>query len=72
METRIFDRPVAVLSTDGKHSELFSRGERIKNMKRIRHRIMFEPVDTHRVAGTYAMDWSDFEMATTAVREARA
>jgi len=72
METRMFDRPVAVLSTDGKHSELFSRGERVKNIKRIRHRVMFEPVDTHRLAGTYAMDWIDFEMATTAIREAYA
>ena len=72
METRMFDRPVAVLSTDGKHSELFSRGERVTNVKRIRHRVMFEPVDTHRLAGTYAMDWIDFEMATTAIREAHA
>jgi hypothetical protein len=72
METRIFDRPVAVLSTDGKRSEIFTRGERVKNIKRLRHRVMFEPGDTHRVAGTYAMDWSEFEMSTTAVREARA
>ena len=72
METRIFDRPVAVLSTDGKHSEIFSRGERVKNIKRIRNRVMFEPGDAHRLAGTYAMDWSEFEMSTTLVREARA
>jgi hypothetical protein len=72
MESRIFDRSVAVLSTDGKHSELFSRGERAKNIKRLGHRVMFEPGDAHRLAGTYAMDWSDFEMSTTAVRAARA
>jgi predicted RNase H-related nuclease YkuK (DUF458 family) len=72
METRIFDRSVAVLSTDGKHSEVFSRGERVKNIKRLRHRVMFEPGEAHRRAGTYAMDWSDFEMSTTAVHVARA
>jgi hypothetical protein len=72
METRIFDRAVAVLSTDGKHSEVFNRGERVKNIKRLRHRVMFEPGEPHRRAGTYAMDWSDFEMSTTAVRTARA
>jgi hypothetical protein len=33
---------------------------------------MFEPVDTHRVARTYVMDWGEFEKSTTAVREARA
>jgi hypothetical protein len=72
METRVFDRSVAVLSTDGRHSELFSRGDRVKNIKRLRHRVMFEPGDAHRVAGTYAMDWSDFEVSSTAVRAARA
>ena len=49
METRIFDRPVTALSADGQHSEVFNRGERVKNIKRIRHRVMFEPVDTHRL-----------------------
>jgi hypothetical protein len=72
METRIFNRPVAVLSTDGEHSELFSRGERVRNIKRVRQRVMFEPVNTNRVAGTYAMDWDEFIANTTAVREARA
>ena len=72
METRMFNRPVTVLSTEGQHWETFGRGERVKNIKRIRHRVMFEPVDTHRLAGTYAMDWIDFEMATTAIREAHA
>jgi hypothetical protein len=72
METRIFDRPAMVLSTDGRHSETFNRGERIRNVKRTGKRVVFEPVDTRRVAGTYAMDWNDFEMCTTAVREARA
>jgi hypothetical protein len=72
METRIFDRPVTVLSTDGKHSETFSRGERVMNIRRIGKRVMFEPVNTRRVAGTYAMDWSEFEANTTAVREAPA
>jgi hypothetical protein len=33
---------------------------------------MFEPVSTHRVVRTYAMDWGEFETNTTAVREARA
>ena len=30
METRIFDRPVTALSADGQHSEVFNRGERVK------------------------------------------
>ena len=72
METRIFSREVTVLSTDGKHAERFNIGERAKNIKRIGKRVMFEPVNTHRVAGTYAMDWSEFETSTTAVREAQA
>lgn len=72
METRIFGRPITVLSTDGKHSEHFGAGERAKNIKRIGTRVMFEPGNNHRVAGTYAMDWREFEMSTTAVREAQA
>ncbi len=72
METRIFERSVTVLSTDGKHTERFNPGERAQNIKRIGRRVMFEPVSTHRVAGTYAMDWTEFETSTTAVREARA
>jgi hypothetical protein len=72
METRMFGRPVTVLSADGQHSQMFGRGERIKNITRIRQRVMFEPVDTHRVARTYVMDWGEFEKSTTAVREARA
>ncbi len=70
METRMFDRPVTVQSTDGEYVEMFDRGERVKNVMRIGRRVMFEPVSTHRVVRTYAMDWSEFEMATTAVREA--
>lgn len=72
METRMFDRSVTVLSADGQHSETFGKGERVKNIRRIRHRVMFEPVASHRIARTYAMDWSDFEESTTAVREAGA
>ena len=70
METRIFDRPVKVRSTDGQHSETFNRGERVKNVMRIGRRVMFEPVSTHRIVRTYAMDWAEFQRATTAVREA--
>ena len=73
METRMFDRPVTVQSTDGEHVETFNRGERVKNIMRIGPtRVMFEPVSTHRVVRTYAMDWSEFEKATTAVLEAGA
>jgi hypothetical protein len=72
METRVFDLPATVLSTDGKHSETFTRGERVKNIQRFGRRVMFEPVSTHRVAGTYAMDWNVFEAITTAVRGAKA
>jgi hypothetical protein len=70
MEMRMFNRPVTVLSTEGQHWETFGRGKRVKNIKRIRHRVMFEPVDTHRLVRTYAMDWDDFERSTTVVREA--
>ena len=72
METRIFDRSVAVLSTDGNHSETFNRGERVKNIKRIGARVMFEPGNKSRVAGTYAMGWNEFETNTTMVGEAGA
>ena len=72
METRMFDRSTTVLSSDRKHSETFNRGERVKNIRRIGIRVMFEPVDIRHVAGTYAMDWVEFEMNSTAVREAQA
>ena len=73
METRRFDRQVTVRSTDGQHSETFSRAERVKNIIRIGpRRVMFEPVSTYRVVRTYAMDWSEFEVNTTAVHEASA
>ena len=72
METRMFDRPVTVQSTDGEYVETFNMGERVKNVTRIGKRVMFEPVSTHRVVRTYAMDWGEFEGATTAVRESQA
>jgi hypothetical protein len=72
METRIFDEPVTVLSTVGSRSQTFSKGERVKNVQRLGKRVMFEPVRTDRVAGTYAMDWSEFEKNTIVVREAKA
>jgi hypothetical protein len=72
MESRIFDGPVTVLSTDGSRSESFSRGERVKNIQRIGKRVMFEPVSAHRVAGTYAMEWGQFELNTIVVRESGA
>jgi len=72
METRAFNLATTVYSTDGKRSERFNSGERVKNIKRIGKRVMFEPVNPRRVAGTYAMDWSEFEASTIAVREARA
>jgi hypothetical protein len=56
MESRIFDGQVTVLSTAGKLSESFSGGERVKNVRRIGRRLMFEPVSAHRVAGTYAIE----------------
>ena len=55
-ETRIFDRPTTVLSTNGKNTERFNSGERAKNIKRIVKRVMFEPASLHRVAGTYATE----------------
>jgi hypothetical protein len=47
MEMRMFNRPVTVLSTEGQHWETFGRGKRVKNIKRIRHRVMFEHLDTN-------------------------
>jgi hypothetical protein len=70
METRMFERPVKVQSTDGEYVETFDTGERVKNVMRIGRRVMFEPVSTHRIVRTYAMDWAEFQRATTAVREA--
>ena len=72
MDTRIFDRTTTVQSTDGNHTECFTMGERAQNIRRIGKRVMFEPVSAHRIAGTYAMDWTEFEMSTTAVGEAQA
>ena len=70
METRMFHRPVNVQSTDGEYVDTFNSGERVKNVLRIGRRVMFEPVSTHRIVRTYAMDWVEFQRATTAVREA--
>jgi len=72
METRMFDRQVMAVSTDGEYVETFNRGERVKNITRIGRRVIFEPVSTHRILRTYAMNLSEFERATTAVREAQA
>ena len=72
MDTRVFNRSVTVRSTDGRRSEIFNRGERVKNIRRFVRGVMFEPVDTRHVAGTYAMDWNEFEASTSGVREARA
>ena len=70
MDTRVFDAPAAVFSIDGSHLESFNRGERVKNIHRFGARVIFEPVSAHRVAGAYAMDWSEFERKTMAVRQA--
>jgi len=70
METRVFSQPMTALSTDGSRRETFHSGERVKNVKRIGRRVMFEPASTHRVAGTYAMEWSEFETHTAVVLEA--
>jgi hypothetical protein len=52
--------------------EAFSRGERVKNIRRIGRGVIFEPVDSRRIAGTYAMDYSEFMASTVAVLQARA
>jgi hypothetical protein len=70
METRIFDGPDTVISTDGSYLETFVRGERVKYVQRIGKRVVFEPVSAHRIAGTYVMNWAEFEALTSAVREA--
>ena len=72
MESRIFEEPVTVRSTDGSRSETFSRGERVKNVQRIGKRVMFEPVNAQRVAGTYAMEWNQFDLNTITLRKATA
>ena len=72
MESRIFDGAVTVLSTDGSHAETFGAGERVRNIQRIGKRVVFEPASPHRIAGTYAMEWSQFELYTTVVLEASA
>lgn len=72
METRIFNRQISVLSSDRTRSEVFNRGERVKNVRRLRSGVLFEPVDTRHVAGTYSMEWTEFVANTTAVREAKA
>ena len=72
METHIFRAPVTVLSIDGSHLENFNTGERAKNIQRIGTRVIFEPVSAYRVAGTYVMDWSEFEEKTASERQAHA
>jgi hypothetical protein len=68
MEMRIFDLTVTVPSSDRQHTATFNRGERLKHVRRIGKGIMFEAVDPRHIAGTYVMDWSEFERSTIAVR----
>jgi hypothetical protein len=70
METRVFDAPISVFSIDGSQLETFNSGERVKNVHRFGGRVIFEPASPNRVAGTYAMDLSEFEKKTTMVRQA--
>jgi hypothetical protein len=72
METRIFNRTMTILSSDRSRSEVFNRGERVKNIRRVRSGVLFEPVDTRHVAGTYTMEWTEFMASTVGVREAKA
>ena len=72
METRVFDITATVLSIDGKNSETFTMSDQVKNVQRFDIRVMFEPVSTYQLAGTYAMEWSVFEAITTSVRGAKA
>jgi len=72
METRIFHLTVTVTSTDGQRTATFNRGERVKHVRRIGKGIVFEPVDPCHIAGTYVMEWREFERSTIAVRAARA
>ena len=72
METRMFDRPATVLSSDLTHWAAFNPGDRVKNVRRIGSRVMFEPIDAHHIAGTYEMDWAEFEAQTTTGRGAGA
>jgi Tol biopolymer transport system component len=51
MDTRIFDRQVMVVSTDGECVEVFNKGERVKNVTRMGKRVIFEPVSTQRTNG---------------------
>ncbi len=71
VETRVFDVPVTVFSFDGSRLESFDRGEGVKNVHRFGARVIFEPVSPNHVAGTYAMDWGQFEKKTTMVRQAQ-
>lgn len=72
METRIFDGPDTVISTNGSYFETFVTGERVRYVQRIGKRVMFEPVSAYHIAGTYVMNWAEFEALTSAVREAEA
>ena len=71
METRIFNRTVTVSSSDCRHSETFTQGECVRNIQRVGTGVLFEPVRTTHVAGTYVMGLSEFEAFTDAVQEAR-
>ena len=71
METRIFNRTVTVSSSDCRHSETFGQGERVRNIQRVGTGVLFEPVLTTHVAGTYVMELGKFETFTDAVQEAR-
>jgi hypothetical protein len=72
MDSRVFNRTLTVRSSDGQRWETFHRGERAKNVRRLAKGVIFEPADPRHIAGTYAMEWSEFEANTSAVLEAKA
>jgi hypothetical protein len=57
---------------DGKRSETFLRGERVRNIIRIGRGVTFEPVDPQRIAASYTMGWDEFVGNTIAARQAKA
>jgi len=72
METRVFSASVAAFGIDGNRLENFNKGECVKNIYRIGMRVIFEPANVHRIAGTFVMDWTKFTSNTAAVCTAKA
>ena len=68
VEIREFERTGWVRSSDGEHSELFVRGDRVRDVLHVGTDASFQPVTSDHPVRVYVMDWVGFDQATKAIK----